>query len=102
MVRGRGRKITWTLASLESRKEIFDYWNKRNKSSIFSKKLRNLFNEHLLIVADYPLSSEKITKPDIRKRLVRDFYILYNITDTEIIVLDVWDTRQNPKEFPIK
>ena len=96
MVRRR-RKITWILASLERRKAIFKNWNNRNKSLYYSKKLRILFQEHLFTAADFPLSSEKILKSDIRKHLVRDFYSLYNVT--EIIVLEVWDTRQNHKIF---
>ena len=41
------RKIIWTKNSIKERTKIYDYWNNRNKSKEFSKKLHRLFIKSL-------------------------------------------------------
>lgn len=35
-----------------------------------------------------------------RKRLIRDFYFIYRISDKQIEIVTIWDTRQNPEKLP--
>ncbi len=100
MVR-RTREVKWTEKAVRTRKSIFKYWNNRNKSKIYSSKLSHLFNEGLKIVAEFSESSDESSKKDVRLKLVRDYYLVYQITIDSIIVLDIWDTRQNPLNHPI-
>ena len=101
MVR-RARKIIWTQKAIESRKSIFQYWNTRNKSTHYSKKLNKLFREALALVSKFPVSPITSQIENVRLKLVRDYQIIYEITETEIIVHYIWDSRQNPKNYPIK
>ena len=98
----RTRKVIWTEKAIQSRKEIFNYWNARNKSSTYSKKLNRLFKEALTMVSEYPVSSISTQIEDIRLKLVLDYQLIYESTETEIIVHYIWDTRRNPVNFPIK
>lgn len=100
MVRGR-RKIIWTIEALLTKKELFKYWNFRNKSTLYSKKLELIFKEKLKQVAQYPEASIVISD-NLRMVLIRDYYLVFNFNQQTIIVLDIWDTRQNPDNFPIK
>ena len=90
------RKIVWTSFARESRTSIFLYWNKRNKSNIYSKKLNILFQESLKQLTFFPESSIKSENLNIRLKVASHFEIVYSITHTRIFVLDIWDTRQNP------
>lgn len=102
MVR-RARIIVWTSFARESRTSIFSYWNKRNKSKIYSKKLNLLFQESLQQLTAFPESF--LIKPNnqnIRLKIASHFEIIYSVSETHIFVLDIWDTRQNPQDFPIK
>lgn len=101
MVR-RSRKIVWTVKAVQSRKDIFDYWNNRNKSKEYSRKLNKLFMEALKLIASFPLSTVATQKEEIRLKLVSNYQLIYEITDSQIILHYIWDTRQNPKDFPIK
>lgn len=96
------RRLIWSIEARTSRKNIFDYWNNRNKSKVYSKKLNSLFKENLLIVLKLPEFGNATKYDDTKFIIVSHFEIIYNITDTEIVVLDIWDTRQNPINFPIK
>ena len=100
MVRGR-RKIIWTIEALLTKKELFKYWNFRNKSTLYSEKLELIFKEKLKQVAQYPEASIVISD-NLRMVLIRDYYLVFNFNQQTIIVLDIWDTRQNPDNFPIK
>jgi len=101
MVR-RTRIIVWTSFARESRISIFSYWNKRNKSKNYSKKLNILFQESLEQLIVFPESSIKSKKQNIRLKISSHFEIIYSVSDTHLFVLDIWDTRQNPQNFPIK
>jgi hypothetical protein len=55
----------------------------------------------LRTVENSPEASIEIKK-NIRAILAKNYYLIFEITELNIIVLDIWDTRQNPQEFPIK
>lgn len=101
MVQGR-RKIIWTIIAITTRNSIFSYWSNRNKSNLYSKKLFVLFNETLERIAQFPQTSSVTNSSNIRYVLVRDYYLIFEISEFTINVLDIWDTRQNPQNFPIK
>ena len=96
------RRLIWSITAQNSRKSIFDYWNFRNKSKIYSNKLNVLFNENLKIVLRLPEFGNSINNSDIKYIIISHFELTYKITPTEIIVLDIWDTRQRPDNFPFK
>ena len=96
------RRLIWSVEARNSRKNIFDYWNNRNKSKAYSRKLNLLFNTNLKIVLQLPEFGKPTFREDSKFIIVSHFEIIYKITSNEIVVLDIWDTRQNPQDFPIK
>jgi len=102
MVQRRRGKIEWTVNAIQTKKSIFYYWNNRNKSTVYSQKLNLLFTTTLRSIENHPDASITIKKENIRAILVKDYYLIFEITELNIKVLDIWDTRQNPQDFPIK
>ena len=100
MVR-RARKTVWTIDARESRASILLYWNKRNKSTSYSRNLSLLFQEAIKQIEFFPKSSIELGHSNIRIKVVSHYEIIYQISDTQITILDIWDTRQNPQNFPI-
>lgn len=98
----RGRKIIWTQKAIQSRKSIFKYWNSRNKSTAYSKKLNSQFLLALNLISKFPKIAIASEIKDVRLKVVSNYYLIYLLTDNEIVVLDIWDTRQNPENFPIQ
>lgn len=96
------RRLIWTIEARNSRKSIFDYWNNQNKSKVYSRKLNFLFNTNLKIVTQLPEFGQPTLRDDSKYIIVSHFEIIYKITSNEIVVLDIWDTRQNPQNFPIQ
>ena len=98
----RARKVIWSVNAQAAKKSIFFYWNNRNKSTIYSEKLELIFKETLQRITVFSDGSLATNKINIRYVLIRDYYLIFEITEKAITVLDIWDTRQNPENFPIK
>ncbi|MEO5571722.1 MAG: type II toxin-antitoxin system RelE/ParE family toxin [Bacteroidia bacterium] len=75
------------------------YWINRNKSKAYSIKLNTLFKLAIKLIAEHPKIGKLTEFPNVRAKIVRDYYIFYQETDQEIHVLTVWDTRQNPEKL---
>ncbi|MCD4774389.1 MAG: hypothetical protein K8R41_13505 [Bacteroidales bacterium] len=43
-------KIFWTSTAIKQRNHIFEYWNERNKSTTFSKKLNKKIKERVKLL----------------------------------------------------
>ncbi len=95
------RRLIWSVEARNSRKNIFDYWSNRNKSKVYSRKLNLLFNDNLKIVIQLPEFGNPTKSKNTKYIIASHFEMLYYITPNEILVLDIWDTRQNPQNFPI-
>ena len=93
------RQIIWTVRAQKDRIAIFTYWNNRNKSFIYSKKLNELFKESLKLISKHPLIGKLTDKENVRVKVLKDYLIIYEITVNEIVVLSVWDCRQNPVDL---
>lgn len=93
------RKIVWSRKSQDDKKEIFLYWNDRNKSKLYSRKLNELFIAAVEFVAEFPLVGKKSNIENIRMKVVRDYLIIYEFNDAFIYVLRVWSTQQNPERI---
>jgi plasmid stabilization system protein ParE len=98
----RTRKIVWTDFAKESKYAIFLYWNQRNKSTTYSRKLNALFQESLKQIVNFPESSIESNDINVRLKIASHFELIYHISSTQITILDIWDTRQNPENFPFR
>lgn len=89
-------KIFWTQTALRQRNFIFEYWNERNQSFEYSKKLYDKINERLALLKDNP----EIGKPTVLKsqRAVSlgHYSIFYETNASKLIVTAFWDNRQDP------
>ena len=93
------RRLIWSQNSRKIRKEILEYWKKRNKSAVYSKKLNTLFTESAQQIFDFPFSGIRISGTLFRGKLIRDYYLLYEFDEETVTILFIWDTRQNPTEL---
>ena len=93
------RKIIWSRKAHSDRLKIFEYWNKRNGSNIYSRKLYYLFKSATDLIKQYPNIGLKTDVTEVRSKLVRDYQILYREIDSgSILILTIWDTRMDPKK----
>lgn len=96
-----GREVIWTKNSEIQLQEILEFFTKRNKSNLYSKKLYKKFRAELIAVSKNPESGIKTKLDDIRGLIIEDYILFYEILEDRIIVLKVWDCRQNPDNLNI-
>lgn len=95
------RKIVWSRRAQTDRKSIFKYWNNRNKSNIYSKKLNRLLISAIEFVSSHPHTGRITDREPIRIKFVSHFAIIYEASDTKLEVLTIFDTRQNPDKLDL-
>ena len=93
------KQIIWSLLAQDDRKQILSYWNYRNKSTTYSKKLHQLFKDALTLVSQFAQIGRLTDEENIRIKLVKEYLIVYEIDVNTIYVLKIWDGRRNPEKF---
>ena len=91
------RKIIWKKTANLERKEILEYWILRNKSKRFSIKLNYLILQTLEVLRENPTIGRRTNIDNVRVKLIREYLLLYEFTDAELIILSIWDARRNIK-----
>jgi len=90
------KKIIWSDKAQNDRKEILLYWKERNKSSIYSRKLNILIIDATKAIANFPNIGKLTGYKNTRVKIVRDYLIVYKELENEIVLIAIWDARQNP------
>lgn len=90
------KKIIWTATAQIDRKEIFLYWNNRNKSTTYSKKLNKLFTISAEQIAKFPNIGKPAGYKDTRIKIIRDYLMVYIEFKEFISIITIWDARQDP------
>lgn len=93
------KKIIWSRLAQNNRIQILDYWITRNKSVSYSKKLNIVFEETALLISKHPKIGKKTDVPDVRIKIVKDYFFTYRETENRIEILTIWDSRQDPAKF---
>ena len=93
------RQIIWSLRAQKDKREIFKYWSERNKSNLYSQKLNLLFKEAIELLREHPRIGRPTDEESIRIKIVKDYLLIYEVTETSINILSVWDGRQDPSKL---
>ncbi|MCD4679736.1 MAG: type II toxin-antitoxin system RelE/ParE family toxin [Bacteroidales bacterium] len=92
-------KVFWTSTALKQRNHVFQYWNDRNKSTTFSKKLNKKIKERIILLKLNPEIGKRTEFENTRAISLGHYSILYKNISTEIIITGFWDNRQDPKKL---
>ncbi|WP_289665402.1 type II toxin-antitoxin system RelE/ParE family toxin [Flavobacterium panacagri] len=90
-------RIIWTNTAVNQRRKILNYWNKRNKSKTYSRKLVSEITQRIKFLVDNPEIYVKTSFPEIRTSTLGHYNIFYKSNSKELIVVAFWDNRRNPK-----
>src|SRR5690554_4028284 len=93
------RRVILSELARDDRKRILEYWNKRNRSKAYSKKLNEQFSQALRLISIFPQIGQLNDDKDVRAKIVSHYLILYEIRRTDIYVLTIWDSRRDPRDL---
>lgn len=93
------RKIIWTLKAKNQLFSILEYFAKRNKSKTYSLKLHKKIKSEILITLKQPNIGKQTDVLNIRGLIIENYIVFYELLDTNIIILNILDCRQNPENL---
>ena len=96
------RKIIWSRRATIKLYSILEFYILRNKSKTYSTKLYTKINKEIRLLNNNPDLGIKTTDETIRGLIVESYIFYYQVTENEIIIHSIWDSRQNPENKIIK
>jgi plasmid stabilization system protein ParE len=93
------KQIIWSIRADNDRIRIFEYWNNRNESSSFSKRLNTLFNKAVELIANHSSIGKPTEISNVRIKIVKEYLIIYEDSPELLIILSIWDSRRNPEQM---
>jgi plasmid stabilization system protein ParE len=93
------RNVVWTATAARQRRQVLEYWTKRNGSTIYAEKLIQLTAKQIKIILSHPESFKMTEYPETRVSAMGYFSIYYKTTEEYLIVTAFWDNRQDPKKL---
>lgn len=96
------RKIIWTENARGELFDIFEYWNDRNKSKLFSIRLNDLINLQLSLIAQFPLSARETHIPNVRVKIIHKYLLYYEIKKGALVILSIRHGSKDPETLRLK
>jgi toxin YoeB len=93
------KKIIWSSQAQKDRYKILQYWIKRNKSKSYSNRLNKLFIKAIEVIAEFPEIGKPTNIENVKGKVVRDYYIFYEMVGKKLHILTIWDSRQDPAKL---
>lgn len=90
-------EIEWSLEAKEDLIDILEFYFERNQSRSYSLKLNNEIQASIELLRIYPLLGLRTEYNTVRCLIKGNYQILYEIFENRILIVMIWDTRQNPE-----
>ena len=91
-------KIDWSIEARLDLINILEYYIKRNKSALYSKKLNSKINRSIKLITKNPLIGLPSQLESVRALITGDYQIIYEIFDDLIMIIMIWDCRRDPED----
>lgn len=92
-------KVEWTHFAKQQRDEIFEYWNNRNRSNSYSKKLKIIIKEKTNQLKTQSFSGKKTIDENTRMLVFKNYSLIYYIEKETISIISFWENHQNPEKL---
>jgi plasmid stabilization system protein ParE len=62
-------------------------------------KVNRIIQTELKLLIQNPEIGKKTESDNVRGLLIENYFIFYEINEIHLVILSVWDTRQNPENL---
>ena len=90
-------KIDWSIEAKLDLLDILEFYIERNKSITYSNKLNSKINRSLKLISQNPLIGIKTDIESVRALLTGHYQIIYEIHNTLVVIVMIWDCRRDPE-----
>lgn len=93
------KRVVWTLTARNQRREILEYWFKRNGSKRYSRRISATIRRRIKYLAEFNYMGKPTDFNDHRVTAAGHFSIFYKVLEDSIIITGIWDNRQDPDQL---
>jgi toxin YoeB len=93
------KRVIWSEDAFRDKEQIYSYWNNRNKSNLYSRKLNRLFGDTIKSILQMPSIGKNTNIENVKRIIARDFFLIYEESETTLTILRIWDSRQDPDKL---
>lgn len=90
------RKVTWSPEAKIEFFEILNFYYQRNGNANYSRKLNDKIKQATSRLGNAPYLGKKTNNPKIRVIIEGHFLVFYSLSEKQIRILSIVDSRQNP------
>ena len=90
------RLIEFSVRSTKQLQKILSFYDERNGSDDYSRRLMQNLMDDLRLMAKMPLASSPSTRPDVRFFYLMGFTIIFRYNAKKLTVLSIRSQRQRP------
>ena len=95
------KRIVWSKKATLIFQKILEFYFLRNGNKSFSRKLNTEIKNRIKVLKKYPFLGIETNIENVRYLISSHYKIFYLIDKEMILILLVWDARQNPKDLQL-
>jgi len=95
------RKVVWSSEAEKDLISILEYYFYEVDAKQYARKLDSIFYEQVKVIELFPQIGKESNAENIRIKIVGHYQIIYEVLDTIINILRIWDSRQNPYSLDV-
>lgn len=92
------KSIVWSVIAKRNIEQIKQFYDRRNKNSDYSKKLLRVFKDAATVIEKQPKIGKNTDLEGIKGFIVLNYIIFYDVLNSHILILMVWDCRRDPAQ----
>ena len=89
-------EISFSPQFFDSLEAILNFFDERNGSDRFSKKLLKMIHKQILLLKTMPEIGRLTDFPSVRVLFVERFGIVYQIRDQVVLIIDIYSCETDP------
>jgi len=93
------KSLVWSERAKKDLSLIASFYDNRNGSSIYSKKLLKTFRSAASIIQKNPSISIDTVFEGVKAFIILDYILFYEVLEQHIFILTVCDSRRNPQQL---
>ncbi len=91
-------EINYSSQFVEDLEAILSFYDERNGSDKFSKKLMKMIHKQIGLLKTMPEIGRLTNFPGVRLLFVERFGIEYQIREKEVLIVDIFSCETNPED----
>ena len=95
-------EISYAPLFVDSLEAILTFFDERNDSNRFSKKLMKMIHRQIRLLATMPEIGQLTDFPGVRILFVERFGIEYQIREKAILIIDIYNCQTDPEAIMFK